>query len=513
MRFASMARRLDRGGTLQAAQKGTVGAASGTSMAAGEVRVPVLERVRLRPKVAVHIESRPGPSRQSVAGRAWSLSERKVLLMVGDLLIVTGSNLAPQVIEGMLAGLAHMMVVWTLSLASVWVVVAQALGCYDLAVAARPGKALRRVSAAAGLTLAIYWLVPYWFSPLPPARSLVVIQVVTLFGLLAALRLAYTLLLVRPRFRMRTLLVGRDATAAAVRVLLDGQAGSECELVAQIDTDEVAALCPTVSGFVDFVRSNRIHEVIVSPATGLTTELQIALAELAEEGVTISTSSEVYEYLCGRVPVPVADPLWVATLPPSPNVYTVLRRFADVLVGAAGLLLFLPVLLCVSAAISLESPGWPLYRQERVGRHGRPFRIVKLRSMVQDAEPDGHAVWARPGDSRTTRVGSLLRRTRLDEVPQLWNVLLGEMSLIGPRPERPEFVEMLTSAVPMYRARHMVAPGITGWAQVSYRYGSSLEDSVRKLEYDLYYVRHRSLLLDAVIVLQTVGVVLLRRGS
>jgi exopolysaccharide biosynthesis polyprenyl glycosylphosphotransferase len=295
-------------------------------------------------------------------------------------------------------------------------------------------------------------------------------------------------------------------------VLLDGEAASECQLVAQIDAEEIATLCPTVSGLVDFVRSNRIHEVIVSPTIGLTPELQIALAELAVNGVAVSTSSEVYEYLCGRVPVPVADPLWVATLPPSPNVYTVLRRFADVLVGATGLLLGLPVLLCISVAISLESPGWPLYRQERVGRHGRRFRIVKLRTMVQHAEPDGLAVWARPGDSRTTRVGSLLRRIRLDEVPQLWNVLLGEMSLIGPRPERPEFVEVLASAVPMYRARHMVAPGITGWAQVSYRYGGSIEDSVRKLEYDLYYVRHRSLLLDAVILLQTVGVVLQRRG-
>ena len=473
----------------------------------------MIEHVERRQDLAAPVQAGPDLSRSAAVGRAWSLSERKALLLAGDLLIVSVANLAPQVIEGTVLGRGHMVVVWTLSLCAVWLVAAQALGCYDLALAARPGKALQRVSAAAGLTLGTYWLVPYWFSPLPTARSLGVLLALTLFGLLSGLRLAYAVLLVRPRFRVRMLLVGRDRTATAVRELLERDACSECELVAHIDTAEVVTFCPTVNAFVDFIRTNRIHEVIVSPSSGLTPELQVALAELAGQGVTVSTSAQVYESLCGRVPIPVADPLWVATLSASPTVYTVLRRFADVVVGGIGLLACLPLLACASLAISLESPGWPLYRQERVGRYGRRFLIVKLRSMIRHAEPDGHAVWSRPGDPRTTRVGRLLRRTRLDEVPQLWNVLVGQMSLIGPRPERPEFVEMLTAAVPMYRARHMVAPGMTGWAQVRFRYGASLEDSVRKLEYDLYYVRHRSMLLDAVILLQTVAIVLQRRGT
>ena len=169
---------------------------------------------------------------------------------------------------------------------------------------------------------------------------------------------------------------------------------------------------------------------------------------------------------------------------------------------------------CVAALLIAAEGGGPvIYRQERVGHRGRTFTVLKLRSMAQDAEKDGKAAWATANDARVTRVGRLIRRARIDELPQLLNVLKGEMSFVGPRPERPEFVAMLTEQIPFYAVRHSVKPGLTGWAQVRYSYGATVEQSVRKLEYDLYYVKNHTLLLDLVILLETVRVVLLGEGA
>jgi lipopolysaccharide/colanic/teichoic acid biosynthesis glycosyltransferase len=170
----------------------------------------------------------------------------------------------------------------------------------------------------------------------------------------------------------------------------------------------------------------------------------------------------------------------------------------------------LPLFPLIALAIKLDSHGPVLFKQKRVGRNGRNFDIYKFRTMVRDAEKNG-AQWAVEKDPRVTRIGRILRRTRLDEVPQLWNVLKGDMSLVGPRPERPEFVEELAKEIPYYEQRHLVPPGLTGWAQVRYRYGASKEDAVRKLQYELYYVRHLSIMFDIEILLRTIPLV--ARGS
>jgi lipopolysaccharide/colanic/teichoic acid biosynthesis glycosyltransferase len=183
------------------------------------------------------------------------------------------------------------------------------------------------------------------------------------------------------------------------------------------------------------------------------------------------------------------------------------------LVSAALIILTLPLIVIATALIAAEGGGPVIYRQERVGFRGRTFTVFKLRSMNQDAEKDGRAAWASVNDARVTRVGRLIRRGRIDELPQLVNVLKGEMSFVGPRPERPEFVAMLTEQIPYYAVRHSVKPGLTGWAQVRYSYGATVEQSVRKLEYDLYYVKNHTLLLDLVILLETVRVVLLGEGA
>jgi lipopolysaccharide/colanic/teichoic acid biosynthesis glycosyltransferase len=194
------------------------------------------------------------------------------------------------------------------------------------------------------------------------------------------------------------------------------------------------------------------------------------------------------------------------------NLWSAVRRSSDMLVALVGLAVALPFFPLVAALIRLDSPGPIIYRQKRVGRFGAEFWVPKLRSMVQDAEANG-AVWATQGDRRITRVGRLLRRTHLDEFPQLWTILLGHMSLIGPRPERPEFVRELEHVIPYYSLRHAIRPGLTGWAQVRYPYGSSVEDAVAKLEYDLYYLKNRGPLLDGLVALRTVRAALLMQGT
>jgi sugar transferase (PEP-CTERM system associated) len=190
-----------------------------------------------------------------------------------------------------------------------------------------------------------------------------------------------------------------------------------------------------------------------------------------------------------------------------------LKRSFDVTVSSALLLVTLPITLITAVLVKLESKGPVLYRQERVGLHGKPFMVLKVRSMRQDAEIGGAPQWAKLRDPRITRVGAFIRKTRIDELPQLINVLRGDMSFVGPRPERPFFVDQLSETIPFYRERHCVKPGITGWAQVNYPYGASLEDARQKLSYDLYYVKNHGLFLDFIILLSTVRVILMQQGA
>jgi sugar transferase (PEP-CTERM system associated) len=192
---------------------------------------------------------------------------------------------------------------------------------------------------------------------------------------------------------------------------------------------------------------------------------------------------------------------------------TAVKRVFDLFCATILLVLSLPVMLATAVLIKLESPGPVLYRQVRTGLHGRSFSIAKFRSMRNDAEKDGKPVWAAANDARVTRVGAVIRRLRIDELPQLFNVLLGEMSLVGPRPERPYFVEQLTQEIPFYALRHSVKPGVTGWAQVRYPYGATVEDSQEKLQYDLYYVKNHTLFLDLLVLMETVSVVLTGKGA
>ena len=239
-----------------------------------------------------------------------------------------------------------------------------------------------------------------------------------------------------------------------------------------------------------------------------------ALLECRLRGIRVEDWPTFYEKATGKILVTAVRPSWLIFsdgFVKTPRT-EIIKRLFDVTVSLAGLLMSLPVMIIAAVAVKVESSGPILYRQPRLGQNGCVFILNKFRSMRQDAEKDTGPVWTTQRDPRITRVGAVLRRTRLDELPQLFNVLVGHMSFIGPRPERPEFVSELQKQIPYYMERLAVKPGITGWAQVRYRYGSTVEDAVEKLQYDLYYIKNLSLFLDLLIVLNTVQVVLFARG-
>ncbi len=258
------------------------------------------------------------------------------------------------------------------------------------------------------------------------------------------------------------------------------------------------------------------QHVLVSGIDTLTPDGAAALLALKRDGVEVHETADVYQQVVGRIPVEMVDDLYFLRRPAfttsGHGVWLNLLRVLDVLGALLLLTLSLPLWLLAVVGIALTMPGPVLFSQLRVGEQGRPFTIYKFRSMRVDAERDGPQ-WSRPGDDRVTPFGRFLRRTRIDELPQLWNVLRGDMSLVGPRPERPEFVARLVEQLPYYALRFQVKPGVTGWAQVSFRYGSSVDDTRVKLSYDLYYVQERSLLLYVVILLKTVATVLFKPGS
>jgi sugar transferase (PEP-CTERM system associated) len=238
------------------------------------------------------------------------------------------------------------------------------------------------------------------------------------------------------------------------------------------------------------------------------------LLDLKFAGIGVEDAHTVWEEISGRIHLQHLSPSWLILSDGfrKPRLLLTIKRGIDFLVALLGLVVVLPVMMLIAIAIWIETGSPVLFRQERIGRRGKPFQILKFRSMCQDAESAG-AQWAGDGDDRVTRVGRVIRKLRFDEFPQFINVLRGEMSLVGPRPERPVFCELLEREIPLYAQRHSVRPGITGWAQVKYQYGGSVHESMRKLEYDLFYIKHLSMLLDLAIIFETVKVLLTGRGA
>jgi sugar transferase (PEP-CTERM system associated) len=265
----------------------------------------------------------------------------------------------------------------------------------------------------------------------------------------------------------------------------------------------------------DLIKERRVHRVIVAMGDRRGTLPVMEMLQLRLSGMKIEEATSWLEKISGRIEVDNLYPSWLIFAEGFrfSAGFMLLRRLIALFVSALLLLIVLPVIPFVILAIKLDSPGPVLYRQKRVGMGGKIFYCLKFRTMRQDAEADTGATWALDDDPRITRVGKFLRIVRLDEIPQLWCVLKGDMSFVGPRPERPEFIQSLTEEIPFYGVRNAVKPGITGWAQIRYKYGNTVDDSKQKLQYDLYYIKNMSLGFDMMIMFQTIKIVLLGRGA
>jgi sugar transferase (PEP-CTERM system associated) len=316
-------------------------------------------------------------------------------------------------------------------------------------------------------------------------------------------------------FREQVFVLGHGPRAANLVEILSSRRDAGMRVVGWNDgTDECHSSCEA-EALSHFYRTNpEVDRVIVAMEDRRGAMPIRELLDLRLRGVVIEDAVTVLERLLGRLPL--------EGLTPSALIFTdgfkigtaklIGRRLISLSVALTALLICLPVIPVLILAVRLSSRGPVFFRQQRVGLRGRLFTIYKFRTMRQDAEVHG-AVWATKNDPRITKIGRFMRKTRLDEIPQLWNVLRGDMGFIGPRPERPEFVEWLSREIPYYELRHMIRPGLTGWAQVRYQYGSTLEETKRKLEYDLYYLKHLSLGLDLMILFETIKTIILRRGA
>jgi sugar transferase (PEP-CTERM system associated) len=383
-------------------------------------------------------------------------------------------------------------------------------------------RSAQALGAASFLLAGLY----YWFPALVIGRGVFAIAAGLVMTTTIGWRLVFEWLSGRLGPRERLLLVGTNEGAVNLaRELFDRRHDLGVELVGFVDPDParvgMPVINPGVIGTVEdipaIVRARRVDRVVVSltDARGKLPMDKLLEMKLAG-GVSFDHLASVYEEYTGKIAVENLRPSWFIFSEGfhQSQWLAASKRTLDLAAAGIGLVLALPLLILIAAAVRLTSPGPALYHQTRVGRGGRTFTVHKFRTMRQDAEAATGPVWAaKHGDPRTTVLGRGLRRTRLDELPQLWNVLKGDMSLVGPRPERPEFVSELTREIPYYGQRHSVRPGITGWAQVRYTYGASREDALQKLQYDLYYIKNLSIALDLFIIVETIKTVVLRRGA
>jgi sugar transferase (PEP-CTERM system associated) len=375
-----------------------------------------------------------------------------------------------------------------------------------------------RMLKALGATSIILALLYARYPDLIVARGVFVVTAMIVSGSLIGWRAAFRWASTQVGPRERLLLIGRSATADNFERELAERSYHGVEIVGFVEaqsTDNHDSR--SLGAFEDLpaiVRAHAVDRVVVNLADARGKLPMDKLLEMKLQGVTFADLASVYEECTGKIAIENLRPSWLIFSSGFRKSAAVLiaKRVIEVAIAAVTLVLCLPILLLLAAAIVLTSPGPAVYSQLRVGQNGRVFRVYKLRSMRNDAERESGAVWSKPGDPRITRIGNVLRRTRLDELPQLWNILIGNMSLVGPRPERPEFVQDLARQIPLYKLRHVVKPGLTGWAQVRYTYTASVEDTMEKLQHDLFYIKNLSLRLDLFIIIETVKTVVLHRG-
>ena len=457
----------------------------------------------------------------------FNISERKILLRLIDILSILGMlYLVSSSFDFDYFTIDKENWTWVLVLAVYLSIFGTIFELYDLQKASKSDKMIGSVVLTASVTVLFYLLTPFYTPFLPTNRLQIVYFYLAIIIALFLWRFFYINFISSPRFNKKVLVVGEISNIDTI-VNTFKDSDPNYRIVGFINCEEtnqeglkykgVTEYLP--SAIHDVIKEHNISEIVVASynAETITSEIYNDLMLLLEKGFLIKEYTQVYEDMTYRVPVQFVGKDFYKYFPFSRSnhnklylffhrVFDLVFSFIGVVIGA----LFIPFILIGNL---LGNRGPLFYKQERVGKNGKIFSIIKFRTMVVDAERSGNAVWATKNDARITVFGKFLRRSRLDEFPQFLNILKGDMSLIGPRPERPYFVKELSQVIPFYETRHIVKPGLTGWAQVKVRYGSTVEDSLMKLQYDLYYIKHRSFFLDANVIIKTFSTMLFFRGQ
>ena len=452
----------------------------------------------------------------------FEISERKILLRIFDVFFILGTlHLISYYFRFDYFSIRQDNYYWAILLAAYITIIGTVFDMYNLQTASNKYQTLKSVILTTSVTTLLYLLTPFFTPVLPSNRLQIILFYLSILVSLLIWRNLYITFLATNRFIKRVVFIGG---AKKMNELINRltKANPHFQIVGFVTTDdkEVESEIPQIkiSDLKSIVHLNSVSEIIVTDETNksINFEQYEILLQFLESGIVIRQYSDVYEQITNRLPLQAEDKELFKFFPFSRSnqnkLYLFFSRFFDVLFAIMGLI-FLGFILPFLCFFNLFWNRGPMfYTQERVGKNGIPFKIYKLRSMIINAEKEG-AVFATTNDTRVTTFGRFIRKSRLDEIPQFINVLFGQMALIGPRPERPVFVDEIANKIPLYQTRHVVKPGLTGWAQVNYSYGESIEDSLMKLRYDLYYIKHRSLFLDLNIVLKTLNTVLFFKGQ
>jgi exopolysaccharide biosynthesis polyprenyl glycosylphosphotransferase len=456
----------------------------------------------------------------------FDISERKVLLRIFDIAFVLGLlYLVGTIFEFDYFVINSQHWVWSIVLAGYLTIFATIFELYNLQKASRFEVVVQNVILTSSVTVLVYLLTPFFTPELPENRLQIVYFYIAINLALFVWRYAYIVLISAPRFFKRVLLV---ANAPQIDAIIESLQKSDpnYRVVGFINTSNAVYIPYEEGQLTEFALTNvaktveeeTISEIVVATTQdeGITVFLYNQLISLLENGVPIREYTQVYEEITHRVPVQHVDKDFYRYFPFSRSnqnkLYLFFHRILDLLFSVVGLLFGLIISPIIIIGNIFANRGPFFYTQIRVGRNGKHFKIYKLRSMVVDAEKGG-AQFAEKLDTRVTGFGRFLRKSRFDEIPQFINVIKGDMSVIGPRPERPVFVKELSEKIPFYEIRHIIKPGVTGWAQVNAKYGVSAEDALEKLQYDLYYIKKRSFFLDISIVIKTLSTIIFFRGQ
>ncbi len=459
--------------------------------------------------------------------RASRANTRTTLLLLAEAIVVFGAIIGAVYLRlGMEDGheelLARQGLLKT-ALATVFCLAAFYLfDLYDFIVMHDRRELVLRLIQALGLAWIALAFAFYAFPQLMLGRGISLIALPLALTLMVGWRVSIHWLLGHPDFGEKILIVGSGELAVEVAREMLNRPDAGYRIAGFVGTDPQmlgkSLINPRMIGLTselhEVVKRENIDRIIVAMGERRGHLPTAELLQLSLTGkVNIEEGASFYERVTGRVSLSMIRPSWLifSSRGRQTRISGVARNIVHRIVALIGGLLSLPIAILTAVLIRLESPGGVFYKQERVGKNGVPFNVIKFRSMRADAEKAG-PVWARQDDDRTTRIGRFIRKTRIDEIPQFWNILRGEMDFVGPRPERPHFVSQLAEEIPYYEQRHLIAPGLTGWAQIKYPYGASIEDARQKLQYDLYYIKNQSLMLDAAILFETIKIILFGRG-